>query len=244
MNFSKTKLIPEQKVRGGKIRRKVIVLGDAACGKSWLLSTYSHGHPPKTDISTAVDIYVSHISIDRSDLELSVWDSSGLEEYEDMRRQTYHDAHLVLVCFSIANPASYRNVFFVWSLEAKSRLRNVPIILVGCKMDLRHEPKTLEDLAKRERSPVSPEQVRTLKASCTQFIGFNMMKDMGAIAYFETSALSHQGLPELFEYAALAAIHKGSPSEEVFIPKSPVRQSLKKWKKPVSLSRLMSRSVS
>ena len=37
---------------------------------------------------------------------------------------------------------------------------NLPIILVGCKKDLRYDQKTIEELHKTSQKPVTPEQVR------------------------------------------------------------------------------------
>ncbi len=38
----------------------------------------------------------------------------------------------------------------------------LPIILVGCKKDLRRDPKTIENLRKTSQRPVTPEEVRIL----------------------------------------------------------------------------------
>ena len=35
----------------------------------------------------------------------------------------------------------------------------LPIILVGCKKDLRRDPKTIEELRKTNQRPVTPEEV-------------------------------------------------------------------------------------
>ena len=35
----------------------------------------------------------------------------------------------------------------------------LPIILVGCKKDLRRDPKTIENLRKTSQRPVTPEEV-------------------------------------------------------------------------------------
>ncbi|MBE3045796.1 hypothetical protein IMZ48_25285 [Candidatus Bathyarchaeota archaeon] len=37
--------------------------------------------------------------------------------------------------------------------------QGLPIILVGCKKDLRYDPKTIEELRKTSQKPVSPEEV-------------------------------------------------------------------------------------
>lgn len=36
----------------------------------------------------------------------------------------------------------------------------LPIILVGCKKDLRREPRVIEELRKTSQRPVTPEEVR------------------------------------------------------------------------------------
>lgn len=38
--------------------------------------------------------------------------------------------------------------------------QGLPIILVGCKKDLRYDQKTIEELHKTSQKPVTPEQVR------------------------------------------------------------------------------------
>lgn len=47
-----------------------------------------------------------------------------------------------------------------WISEVLHFCQGLPIILVGCKCDLRHDPKTIEELAKTSQKPVTPEQVR------------------------------------------------------------------------------------
>ena len=37
----------------------------------------------------------------------------------------------------------------------------LPIILVGCKKDLRRDPRVIEELRKTSQRPVTPEEVRS-----------------------------------------------------------------------------------
>lgn len=37
--------------------------------------------------------------------------------------------------------------------------QSLPIILVGCKKDLRRDPRVIEDLRKTNQRPVTPEEV-------------------------------------------------------------------------------------
>ena len=51
------------------------------------------------------------------------------------------------------------NVLFQWISEVLHFCHNLPIILVGCKKDLRYDQKTIEELHKTSQKPVTPEQV-------------------------------------------------------------------------------------
>jgi Rho-related BTB domain-containing protein 1/2 len=44
---------------------------------------------------------------------------------------------VILICFSIANPNSLKNVKLVWYPEVRRFCPNTPVLLVGCKNDLR-----------------------------------------------------------------------------------------------------------
>lgn len=61
---------------------------------------------------------------------------------------------VVLLCFSIANPTSLRNCKNVWYPEIRRFCPNTPIVLVGCKNDLRYlfKDDKFQNLC-RERSP-------------------------------------------------------------------------------------------
>lgn len=46
-----------------------------------------------------------------------------------------------------------------WISEVLHFCQGLPIILVGCKKDLRYDQKTIEELRKTSQKPVSPEEV-------------------------------------------------------------------------------------
>jgi GTPase SAR1 family protein len=53
-----------------------------------------------------------------------------------------------------ANPSDTQ-----WISEVLHFCQGLPIILVGCKKDLRYDQKTIEELHKTSQKPVTPEQV-------------------------------------------------------------------------------------
>ncbi|KAL1800560.1 hypothetical protein ACET3X_000902 [Alternaria dauci] len=127
-------------------------------------------------------------------IELVIWDNTGREGYEMMRRLSYEDAHIVLICFDISDPDSFENIDYMWSAEANEYLRDLPKILVGCKKDLRNDSVKLGSLHRQNLIPISP------------YAADRLAIKIQALAYFETSATKRQGLSELFDYVAEAAL--------------------------------------
>ena len=70
-----------------------------------------------------------------------------------------------LICFSLVNPASFENVRAKWYPEVRHHCPNVPIILVGTKLDLREDKETIEKLKEKRLSPITYPQVRPEKTS-------------------------------------------------------------------------------
>ena len=96
----------------------------------------------------------------------------------------------------------------------------LPIILVGCKKDLRYDQKTIEELHKTSQKPVTPEQVRPCNSQKSGLLwniwfgivadnliqGEEVRKKIGAYKYLECSAKTNEGVREVFEHATRAAL--------------------------------------
>src|SRR6185312_12482140 len=91
--------------------RKLVVVGDGACGKTCLLIVFSSGTFPDMYIPTVFENYVSTIGVDGKNVELALWDTAGQEDYDRLRPLSYPDANVVLICFSIDHPGSLANVW-------------------------------------------------------------------------------------------------------------------------------------
>lgn len=76
-----------------------------------------------------------------------------------------------------------------WYPEIEHHAPNVPIILVGTKLDLREDPATLESLRQKRMEPVSYDQALVVA------------KDIRAHKYLECSALTQRNLKSVFDEA-------------------------------------------
>ncbi|KAJ2994086.1 hypothetical protein HDV02_001863 [Globomyces sp. JEL0801] len=93
-----------------EIRKKLVIVGDGACGKTCLLIVFSKGTFPETYVPTVFENYVSDIYVDGTAVELALWDTAGQEDYDRLRPLSYPDTHVILICFAIDSPDSLENV--------------------------------------------------------------------------------------------------------------------------------------
>ncbi|KAJ3286496.1 GTP-binding protein Rho1 [Rhizoclosmatium sp. JEL0117] len=185
---------PQQYGDSSPNKKKFVIVGDGACGKTCLLTVYCTRVFPETYVPTVFENRAIDISLDGRPLSLSLWDTAGQEEYARLRPLSYPDSHAILIAFSIDSPDSLENVVENWIAEVAHYCPKVPIILVGCKKDVRHDPRVIEELRRLGQSPVTEQQ------------GAEVARKIGAFRYVECSARTFEGVDMVFDQAARAAI--------------------------------------
>jgi GTPase SAR1 family protein len=93
------------------------------------------------------------------------------------------------MCFSVESPTSFANIGAKWAPEVKKHCPNVPIILVGTKLDMRGDQKKINELAREGKKPITTQE------------GQNLAKQIGAAAYLECSAKANNNVKEVFHEA-------------------------------------------
>ena len=176
------------------IRKKLVIVGDGACGKTCLLIVFSKGQFPEVYVPTVFENYVADVEVDGRRVELALWDTAGQEDYDRLRPLSYPDSNVILICFSIDLPDSLENVQEKWIAEILHFCQGVPIILVGCKVDLRNDPHAIGALREAGQEPVSTAD------------GQAVADQIGASGYFECSARTGYGVREVFEASTRAAL--------------------------------------
>lgn len=140
-------------------KRKLVIVGDGACGKTCLLMAFcaykeafmeqyiptvfenhtvsiEYSLPPQDNSKNAA-FKKAETSQLKLKMELTLWDTAGQEDYDRLRPLSYPDTHVILLCYAVDSPLSLEHAVTRWAPEIKHYCPNVPVVLVGLKSDLR-----------------------------------------------------------------------------------------------------------
>lgn len=188
---------------------KFVILGDGAAGKTYAIMKYLRGHTNGIPYAPTVYAnYTSDIKIDGYHCQVTWEDTTGQDDYDRLRPIAYPNCHVALLIFAIDNPDSLANIMAKWLIEINQYHPSIPKILVGCKIDLRDDPLTIEELAKTSEKFVTRLQGEQLSSRLNRDLRRAGTKGTsnGQVKYMECSAFTGEGIKELFEEAARLAI--------------------------------------
>ena len=119
---------------------KIVTVGDGTVGKTCLLITYTTNQFPEQYVPTIFDEYAAEVTVSNSlKINLNLWDTAGQEEYDRLRILSYPQTNVFLLCFSLVQPESFRNIRAKWFPEISHNCPTAKIILVGTKLDLKRQ---------------------------------------------------------------------------------------------------------
>ncbi|KAL7041788.1 hypothetical protein ACKWTF_000891 [Chironomus riparius] len=168
---------------------KCVVVGNGAVGKTCLIITYIENSFPSEYVPTVFTNYSKNVTIDGKSIELGLWDTAGQIDYDRLRPLSYVNPDIFLICFSLISHSSFDSVKNKWIQEVRHYCPSAPIILVGLKSELRNDKAFIDNLRENNQQPISYPQ------------GEKLAESIKAIKYMECSALTQEGVKELFEEA-------------------------------------------
>lgn len=184
-----------------KTRGKIVIVGDGMVGKTRFLMTYA-GQEYEDYKPTVFDAFEMTPFEAEQAKTLEIVDTGGQEEFENLRLLAYPKSDIVIICFSLVLKSSFNNVE-MWVKETLVKEPKAKLILVGTKLDLREE--------KLQTEPKNVTTSREGKRKAKMLGKSEDGKPIKAKFYFECSALTKEGLDDIF----VAAI------EEIFYPTKP-----------------------
>ena len=164
-----------------EIKYKIVVVGDAAVGKTSLIRKYTKGAFEEDYIATLGAQFTQYEEIiDGVSFRLIFWDIAGQPTFERMRKKFYSGSSGAIIVFSHSpdEKKSFENVD-KWLSEVEKHCGSIQIALFGNKIDLVNE----EELQSSEYRDSSVE---------------GYVKDHNFLGYYKTSALTGQGVNEAF----------------------------------------------
>ncbi|XP_052463296.1 rho-related GTP-binding protein RhoF-like [Carassius gibelio] len=173
---------------------KIVIVGDGGCGKTSLLMVYAKGDFPEKYAPSVFEKYVTTVSYGGKDIQLNLYDTAGQEDYDRLRPLSYQEANLVVICYDVTNPTSFDNVTIKWYPEVRHFCRDVPIILIGCKTDLRKDKEKTRKLKALDLEPI------------TYLQGEETKNQMNAEVYLECSAKYRENVEDIFREATKRAL--------------------------------------
>ncbi|KAI7733395.1 hypothetical protein M8C21_002011 [Ambrosia artemisiifolia] len=168
---------------------KCVTVGDGAVGKTCMLICYTSNKFPTVSIHihTVFDNFSANVAVDGNIVNLGLWDTAGQEDYSRLRPLSYRGADIFVLAFSLISRASYENVLKKWMPELRRFAPNVPVVLVGTKLDLRDDKGYFAD-------NVGSNVITTAQ-------GEELRKQIGAAAYIECSSKTQQNVKAVFDTA-------------------------------------------
>ncbi|CAK8673464.1 unnamed protein product [Clavelina lepadiformis] len=177
-------------------RLNIILVGDGAVGKTPICIAYTTGVFPDY-VPSVSEHYSAFTTVDGLDYELTLTELSGLDDYARLRALHYDaNTDLIIICFSLVNRKSFTNVTEKWIPEVRQYLPDANILLVGTKSDLRRDQSNLKSGRQRSEEPIKHDEGRQLS------------KMIKAERYMECSALTMEGINDLFSEAIRIIMNK------------------------------------
>jgi len=115
---------------------KVIIVGDGAVGKTTLATHFTYGKFIEYyKMTIGVDFFVKDVLIGDDVVKLQIWDTAGQERFAFIRPTYYQGTSGGLMVFDVNRLESFNNLDN-WLKEVNSNCSNIPLILLGNKIDL------------------------------------------------------------------------------------------------------------
>jgi Rab family protein len=129
---------------------KLIVLGSAAVGKTTLVNSFLKkqqvaDYRPTLGLSISNQKYSLRGS-EEEIINFLIFDLAGQEFFKRVRHDYYRGAHCALIVYDITRKETFEEATNFWFEDARKELGNIPIVLIGNKIDLLKEREvTLEE---------------------------------------------------------------------------------------------------
>ena len=127
---------------------QLLIIGNSIVGKTSILTKYTSKAYTESYVATVgLDFFTKDESIDGKTIRIKIWDTAGQERYKAITKCFFQRAQGIIIVFDVTNKRSFDDLkMWIDSIKSQSKLtedlENMPIILIGNKIDL---PKRVID---------------------------------------------------------------------------------------------------
>ena len=157
---------------------KVVIIGDAAVGKTSLVTRITQNKFISNMNSTIGASFTScDLNIENKNIRLNIWDTAGQEKFRSMVSMYYRNANFCIIVFDITKYNLDNIKYWITEYIEKTINSRPKFVLVGNKTDLLEDDFIITD-------------------------EFQNLIDLYNIKLFKTSTLKGVNINELFEYVS------------------------------------------
>ena len=191
--------------------RKLLLLGDMNCGKSSLITTYCKDRFKEQYFPTILNCCFSDAKVMGRRFDLILADTSGREDYKQLRKCSYLKTDAAILCYSADDRNSLERIREYWLKELKDHAPNCPFVIAETKKDLRdgcEDRKLFLESAGETESAEYKNVCREMEGMVPEGLGTQMAIELGANGFYSTSARYRVGTRALFQGATIVAVKK------------------------------------
>ena len=168
---------------------KILTIGESGVGKTCVLRRFVENKFLKNHLATiGIDFKTKTLNINNQEIKLKIWDTAGQERFRNITTQYYKGADGIVLVYDVTDESSYEKIRdWMEQILSNTQQEEIGLVLLGNKCDM--EPRVV-----------------------TEDMGKKMAEEL-KISYYETSALTGQGIREAFEELTMDIMKKRGVSE-------------------------------
>ena len=162
---------------------KILTLGESGVGKTCILRRFVENKFSKNHLATiGIDFKTKTISIKGYEVKLKIWDTAGQERFRNITNQYYKGADGIILVYDLTNKESMLKIKdWMEQIQQNTTSSEIALVLVANKVDLNRVITNDESLSLSQQLKIKS---------------------------FETSALSGDGIDDIFQYLTMEIINK------------------------------------
>ena len=183
---------------------KLAIIGDSGVGKSNFLFKYIEGQFSPLHVATVGFDYKSKIITlpqSKKKVKLQIWDTAGQEKYMAINKNLFQRVQGVILMYDITKRESFDRLN-IWLNIIKQMTNEIPIILVGNKLDEEKNPENGRIVEYNEGEAFAKDnEFQFLEASGLN--GTNVDKVFSTIAELIIKNLQEERIPSMAANSSL-----------------------------------------